>query len=53
MQQNSKYRLCGDSDETINPMISEYSKLTQKEFKTRYDWVGNVIHWDMCQKIEI
>ena len=26
-QQNSKCRLCGDSDKTINHIISEYSKL--------------------------
>ena len=38
-QQNSKCRLCGDRDETIN-----HSKLTQKEYKTRHDWVGKVIH---------
>ena len=31
MQQNSKYRLCDDRDETINPIISECSKLAQKD----------------------
>ena len=39
-QQNSKCRLCGDRDETINHIISECSKLAQKEYKTRRDWVG-------------
>ena len=39
MQQNSKCRLCGDRDETMNHMISECSKLAQKEYKTRHDWV--------------
>ena len=43
-QQNSKCRLCGDRDETINHIISECSKLAQKEYKTRHDWVGKVIH---------
>ena len=47
-QQNSKCRLCGDRDETINHIISESSKLAQKEYKTRHDWVGKVIHWEMC-----
>ena len=42
-QQNSKCRLCGDRDETINH-IRECSKLAQKEYKTRHDWVGKVIH---------
>ena len=36
-QQNSKYRLCGDRDETINHIISECSKLAQKEYKI---WLG-------------
>ena len=38
-QQNSKCRLCGDSDETINHIISECSKLAQKEYKTSHDYV--------------
>ena len=37
-QQNSKYRLCGERDETINDIINECSKLVQKECKTRHDW---------------
>ena len=34
-QQNSRCRLCGDRDEMINHIISECSKLIQKEYKTR------------------
>ena len=49
-QQNSKCRLCGDRDETINHIISECSKLAQKEYKTRHNWVGKVIHREMCKK---
>ena len=41
-QQNSKCRLCGVRDETINHIISECSKLAQKEYKARHDWVGKV-----------
>ena len=52
MQQNRKCRLCGDGDETINHMISECSKLAQKEYKTRQDRVGKVIHWEMCKKLK-
>ena len=36
-QQNSRCKLCGDRDETINHIISECSKLAQKECKTRHD----------------
>ena len=51
-QQNSKCWLCGDRDETINPMISKCSKLAQKEYKTGHDWVGKVIHWKLCKKLK-
>ena len=51
-QQNSKCRLSGDRDETINQIISECSKLTQREYKARHDWVGKVIHWEMCKKFK-
>ena len=51
-QQNSKCRLCGDRGETINHIISECSKLAQKEYKARHDWVGKVIHWEMCKKFK-
>ena len=36
---------------TINYIISECSKLA-KEYKTRHDWVGKVIHWEMCKKFK-
>ena len=51
-QQNSKCRQCGDRDETINHIISESSKLAQKECKNRYDWAGMVIYWEMCKKFK-
>ena len=51
-KKNSKCRLCGDREETINNIISECCKLAQKEYKTRHDWVGKVIHWEMCKKFK-
>ena len=52
-QQNNNCRLCGDRDETTNHMISECSKLAQKEYKARHDWVGKVIHWETCKKFKL
>ena len=52
MQQNCRCRLCGEIDETINHIISECSKLVHKEYKSRHDWVGKVIHWKLCKKFE-
>ena len=40
IQQNSICRLCGDRDETINHIISECSKLAQKE----YSFCANLLH---------
>ena len=51
MQQNSKCRLCSDRDEMINHIISECSKLAQ-EYKARRNWVGKVIHREMCKKFK-
>ena len=34
-------------------MIRECSKLAHKEYKTRYDWVGKVIHWELMKKFKI
>ena len=51
-KQNSKCMLCNDRDETINHIISECSKLAQKECKARRDWIGKVIHWEMCRKFQ-
>ena len=49
-QQNSKCWLCGDGDETLNHIISECSRLELRKYKARHDWVGKVIHWEMCKK---
>ena len=51
-QQNSKCRLCGDRDETINRMIHECNKLAQKEYmETRLGGQGNPS--ETVQEIEI
>ena len=51
-QQNSRCRLCGDRNETINHIISECSKIAQKEYKTRHDRVEKVIPWELCKKFK-
>ena len=37
---------------TIHHIISECSKLTQKEYKAWHNWVGKLIHWEMCKKFK-
>ena len=51
-QQNSKCRLGSDRDETINHIISECSKLAQRVYKTRHDYLGKVIYREMCKKFK-
>ena len=41
---NSKCRLCDDRDETVNHELRKCSKLSQRKYKARHDWVGKVIH---------
>ena len=42
----------GNRDETNNHIISECSKLAQKEYKTRDDWVGKVTRSKFCKKFK-
>ena len=48
-QKNSRCRLWGDRDETINHLISKFA---QKEYMTKHDLVGHVIHWELCKKLK-
>ena len=52
-QQNSKCRLCGDRNETINHVIIQCSKLAQKENKRRHDSAGKEIHWKLCRRFKV
>ena len=37
---------------TIIHIITEWSKFAQKYYKTRHDWVGKVILWEICKKFK-
>ena len=49
---NKKYSCYDERDETVNNIMSECSKLGQKELKTRHDWIGKVIHWELCKGLK-
>ena len=51
-QQPSKRSLCGYRDKTVNHIIRECSKLAQKEYKIKHDWVGKVIHWELNKRLK-
>ena len=35
--------------ETVN-LINKCIQLALKEYNTRHDWVGKVIHWELCKR---
>ena len=44
-------RVCGDADETVSHIISECSKLAQKEYKqVKHDNVAKMLRWQICEK---
>ena len=32
--------------------MTECSKLVQKEYYIWHDWVGKVIHWELCKELK-
>ena len=43
--------VCGAADETVAHVVSECSKLAQKEYKqVRHDNVAKMLHWKLCEK---
>ena len=48
-QQNSKCRLRWQRW-NHQSHSKRMQQLAQKEYKARHDWVGKVIHWEMCKK---
>ena len=48
----AKCRICGESDETNNHIVSECKKLAQKQYRCwRHDKVAQVIHWGLFGKL--
>ena len=44
-------RVCGAADETVAHIISECSKLAQKEYKqVRHDNIAKMLHWKLREK---
>ena len=52
-QQNSRCRLCGDKNETINHIVSRCNEFAQKEYKSRHNWVEKGHPLGIVQGIEI
>ena len=46
-------RMCGQRGESVNHIISECSKLAQREYKRRHDNVARYVHWMLCGKYKL
>ena len=42
----------GKAIKELNNNTNKYSKLAQKEYKTRHNWVSKVIDWELCKKLK-
>ena len=40
-------------DETISHIVSECSKLAQREYKRRHDFVVRMVYWKLCEKFNL
>ena len=45
--------MCGNAEESVNHVLSKYSKLAQKEYKRQHDWFGMKFHWEICKEYGI
>ena len=43
-------RMCGETGETVSHIVSERSKLAQREYKRRHDNVARMVHCKLCEK---
>ena len=41
-------RMCKERVESVGHLVSECTKLAQKEYKRRHDNVARIIHWELC-----
>ncbi|XP_062819964.1 uncharacterized protein LOC134294068 [Anolis carolinensis] len=48
-----KCRLCKETDETIDHILSCYKKIAQTDYKQRHNYVAQMIHWNLCLKYHL
>ena len=37
----------------LNPILIECSKLAQKKYMTKCDWLRKAIHWKLCKRLKL
>ena len=48
---DSKCRLWKIKEETIDHLVSSYSKIAQTDYKEQHDKVASMLHWNLCRNI--
>ena len=46
-------RLCGEKGESVNLIVCECKRLSQRKYKQRHDNVAKVFHWKLCEKYHL
>ena len=49
IRKSANCRMCKEKDETVTHLVSECSKLAQKEYKRRHDKVATVVYWSILK----
>ena len=49
-QRDSLYRVCREVVERIDCFVSGCSKLAQKEYKRRHDYLRKIVYWKLARK---
>ena len=50
---DSKCRLCKESDETVDHILSSCKKIAQTDYKIQHNTVVKMIHWNICKNYHI
>ena len=45
--------MCGETGKTISHIVRECPKMTQKEYKRRHGNVARMVHWKLCEKLNL
>ena len=48
-RESAKCRICKEKAETVTYLVSECSKLAQKEYKRRHDKIATAVHWSILK----
>ena len=45
--------MCCQNDEVVSHILSECSKMAQREYKCRHGWVGKKVYWEVSKQCRV